>query len=95
MKIESFKVEWIEEQIPKSRQKRDFIQNYPTEDYSYIDTEQLRFNDVMWPKLWYIVSEKKSFFNPSLISVEFFTYTCNKNFENYKMCYMKVFTKHP
>ena len=61
-KINNFtkKIEWIQEQIPKSRKKRDFIQ-IETENNKQENLDDFKFNDPMWSKLWYIVSSFSSY----------------------------------
>jgi len=52
------KIEWIQEQVPLSRKKRDFVSF--DEHFSHKSSmkqnyhEQRHFNDPMWSKLWYI-----------------------------------------
>lgn len=53
-------IEWIEEQVPKSRKKRDYMDyddRYmkPLSQEDQVNNEDLtKFNDPMWAKLWYI-----------------------------------------
>lgn len=64
------RVEWVQQQLPKKRVKRDFIDfvqfknnprpvekpsNKNSKNYNNNDND-IKFNDPMWPKLWYIVS---------------------------------------
>jgi len=52
------KIEWIQEQVPLSRKKRDFVSF--DDHFSHKSSmkqnygEQGHFNDPMWSKLWYI-----------------------------------------
>lgn len=60
-------IEWIQEQMPKKRIKRDFVDFEPSifarfqrkrnfaEDQDK-NKDGIKFNDPMWSKLWYIVS---------------------------------------
>ena len=57
------KIEWVQQQIPLSRKKRDFVE-FTSNDVNFnsnMDEKvtQNKFNDPMWPKLWYIVSAKR------------------------------------
>ena len=59
-----FQIEWIQQQSPKSRKKRDYLTN--DENFNsnlnndnniyYDESSSMKFNDPMWSKLWYIVS---------------------------------------
>ena len=56
----------MQQQIPLSRKKRDYLNNYVNDDTfntninsNYNNNNEdikLKFNDPMWSKLWYIVS---------------------------------------
>ena len=66
-------VEWVEQQVPKVRKKRDFILADRESDDEDVATKNsglggvdeavtvvekdLKYNDPMWSKLWYIVSD--------------------------------------
>jgi len=57
MKIleEEPKIEWIEEQVPLSRKKRDFVSfEEHINNHKSRKKEKNHFNDPMWSKLWYI-----------------------------------------
>jgi len=57
-KLKSFPtVEWVQQQVPKSRSKRDF-QKFQSNDVNFRSNlpKPVNFNDPMWFKLWYIVS---------------------------------------
>lgn len=68
-------IEWVEEQTPKKRVKRDFVDFEPSifskyqqkrdflEENKDKNKHNIMFNDPMWPKLWYIVSVKFIYFN--------------------------------
>jgi hypothetical protein len=60
-KLKSFAtVEWVQQQVPKSRSKRDF-QKFQSNDVNFNSNvpKAVSFNDPMWFKLWYIVSADK------------------------------------
>ena len=52
------KIEWIQEQVPKIRKKRDFV-SYDWNNH----VESKPYNDPMWDKLWYLNPKNKHYQN--------------------------------
>ncbi|KAI8121872.1 isoforms 1/1-X/2, Furin-like protease 1 [Lucilia cuprina] len=55
---EDDRVSWAQQQIAKSRRKRDFIHMRPSRTSSisaYSMVDAVPFNDPKWPQMWYLV----------------------------------------
>lgn len=75
-------VEWVQQQVPLSRKKRDFMDYYSNEELNEVvnvDDSSAKLNDPMWSKLWYIVSHASpDLVQQILISFQKFQRTHNK-----------------